>query len=228
MWILNLRIVHDCVIGNRCRKFGCTSYSLPISNWYENGFSYTTHLHTLHGPTNQVAKFIAELKKEPEVVHIEVSKNTVFLIQKRKTDDVISAHYNPKIFSVRPVFVTAQGKEYCSFASWKKEILIEFLEGMRKNKKMDIVVERFQNTKLDTIYYPTVMPKLSERQLEAFELALEYGYYAFPRRIELQGLAKVMKISTSTMQEHIRRAEEKLLPTYAAKNTRTNTGKNIF
>ncbi len=216
MWILNLCIVHDCVIGNRCRKFKCTSYSQPISNWYEGGYSFTTHLHTLHGPAALVKKFIADLKTEKEIMRMEVSKNTVFLIQRRKTDDVISAHYNPKIFSVRPVFVTAQGKEYCSFASWKKEILIEFLGGMKRNKKMDIVVERFQNTKLDSIYYPKVMPKLSERQLEAFELAIESGYYAYPRKIELQGLAKRMKVTTSTMQEHLRRAEEKLLPTYAS------------
>ena len=214
MWILRVRIVHNCVIGNRCRKFRCASISMPISNWHEKGYSYTSHIHTLEGPQDRIKKFLADLKKDPEIVRMEVSKNTVFLVQRRKTEDVITAHYTPKMFSVRPVHATPEGYEYCEFASWKKDVLMDFVKGMQQSKGVDIVIERFQNTKLDTISYPKVMPKLSERQHEAFQLAVRQGYYKYPRKIELQQLAKLMNVSVSTYQEHLRRAEEKLVPSY--------------
>jgi predicted DNA binding protein len=51
---------------------------------------------------------------------------------------------------------------------------------------------------------------LSDQQKIAFELALKYGYYNFPRRVNLDFLAKQMNISIATFQEHIRKAEAKI------------------
>src|SRR5574341_769272 len=209
MWILRVRIVHNCVIGNRCRKFKCASISMPISNWHEKGYSYTSHIHTLVGPAQTVKRFLADLKKDPEIVRMEVSGNTVFLVQKRKTEDLITAHYTAKMFAVKPVYASPEGYEFCEFASWEKEVLMSFLKGMQQSGNMEVLVQSFQNTKLDMIQYPKFVPKLSDRQREAFELAVQQGYYNYPRKIELQELAKIMKVSVSTYQEHLRRAEEK-------------------
>ena len=46
-----------------------------------------------------------------------------------------------------------------------------------------------------------------------FELAYENGYYSYPRKITLKKLAGLAKIGISTFQEHLRKAELKLLPT---------------
>ena len=58
------------------------------------------------------------------------------------------------------------------------------------------------------------MPRLSNKQREAYQLAVENGYYKFPRKIGLEEMAKIMKISVSTFQEHLRKAEEKIIPSY--------------
>ena len=55
-------------------------------------------------------------------------------------------------------------------------------------------------------------PKLSPKQKEAVELAVKEGYYNYPRKIDLEGLAKLSKVKRQTYQENLRRAEKKLVP----------------
>lgn len=52
---------------------------------------------------------------------------------------------------------------------------------------------------------------LSPRQREVFQLAREQGYYASPAKSSAKGLADRLDISTSTLHEHLHKAEEKLL-----------------
>jgi predicted DNA binding protein len=56
---------------------------------------------------------------------------------------------------------------------------------------------------------------LTDRQLAALEHALEGGYYEQPRRTSVRELASRTSVSKSTFEEHLRKAENKLL---------TNTG----
>lgn len=215
MWVVRLRIKHDCTIGNRCKKYNCISFSLSLNNWKGKHDYFTSQRHTIEGSKDDVDSFIRDLKKDRRIMDLEISKNTVFLIEKRRKEDIPSSHYSPKMFFVRPVFVDRKGFEYWEMASWKKEVLMDFVSDLKKDKGVHVTVEMFKNVKLDTIYFPKIMPRMSDRQREAYQLAIENGYYTFPRKADLQDLAKLMKISVSTFQEHLRKAEEKIMPSYA-------------
>jgi predicted DNA binding protein len=52
---------------------------------------------------------------------------------------------------------------------------------------------------------------LSERQREVFELARRRGYYDWPRHVTASELAEEMDVSKTTLLEHLRKAEAKLL-----------------
>jgi predicted DNA binding protein len=52
---------------------------------------------------------------------------------------------------------------------------------------------------------------LSERQREVFELARRRGYYDWPRHVTASELADEMDVSKTTLLEHLRKAEAKLL-----------------
>ena len=52
---------------------------------------------------------------------------------------------------------------------------------------------------------------LSPRQREAFELARDEGYYAYPRGATATDLADSLGVSKTTFLEHLRKAESKLL-----------------
>ncbi|MBI3022095.1 MAG: helix-turn-helix domain-containing protein [Thaumarchaeota archaeon] len=52
---------------------------------------------------------------------------------------------------------------------------------------------------------------LTERQKRIIHAAYEHGYYEIPRRITSEGLARAMGIDKSTVAEHLRKAENRLL-----------------
>ncbi|MBI4453590.1 helix-turn-helix domain-containing protein [Candidatus Woesearchaeota archaeon] len=214
MWIVKLKIKHNCTIGNRCKKFECISFSLSLNSWYEKNSYYISQRHTIEGNKENVDRFLKDLKKDKRIINLEMSKNTVFFIEKRKKGGIPSSYYNPRMFFVKPIFVDRKGVEYWEMAAWKKEVLMKFVSGLKSEKDIKLTLEKFQNVKLDTIYFPKIMPKLSEKQKEAYQLAVEEGYYTFPRKSDLGDLAKLMKVSVSTFQEHLRKAEEKIMPSY--------------
>jgi len=55
---------------------------------------------------------------------------------------------------------------------------------------------------------------LTEKQFEIFQLACDYGYYDIPKKITIDELAERTGIAPSTLAEHLRKAEAKLLPLF--------------
>jgi len=212
MWVVRLKIRHDCTIGSRCRKFNCTAYSISINSWAENNYEYTIQRHIIEGEEKNILKFLNDLKKDKRIKKLEISKNTVFFIEKRFNEKIPGSFYNPKMFYIKPIFVDKDGFEYWELGSLEKRILTDFVKGLTKQKEMELKIEKVEEVKLSNIYFPRLLPKLSEKQRRAFELAVENNYYKFPRKIGLKGLANAMNVSVSTFQEHLRKAEEKIMP----------------
>jgi len=67
MWLTTLKIKHDCTIGERCKKFYYTSLSLPLNNWYDQKYYYTSHRHTIEGSEKDISKFIKDLKTDSKI-----------------------------------------------------------------------------------------------------------------------------------------------------------------
>ena len=55
---------------------------------------------------------------------------------------------------------------------------------------------------------------VTPKQLEIFQLACDYGYYDTPKKISIEELADRTGLSPSTLAEHLRKAESKLLPIF--------------
>ncbi len=210
MWIAKLKIRHDCVIGNRCKKFGVTTIGTPFSVYIEKEITHSPQVQTLQGDESKIKEFISDLKKDKRIINLEVEDNTIFFIEIRK-DKIPASFHNVKIIFVKPVFVDKEGFEYWEIASWKKLILTEFIVNMQKEIK-DIKLLKIEQTKLTDIYFAHLLPKLTSSQKRAIDLAFENGYYVWPKKTDLGKLAKKMKISIPTFREHLKRAEEKLMP----------------
>lgn len=215
MWITRLKIKHDCIIGNRCEKFGITTLGTPFSVYMVNGVTYSPQLHTIEGDPRKIKLFIEDLKKDKKISNLEIEGNKVFLIEiqkKKKVTASILSRLSPKIIFVKPVFVDKKGYEYWEIASWKKSILTDFINGIIKEVSKDVEILKIGQTKLTDVYFSKLMPNLSENQKRAIELAFEKGYYKWPKKTDFGKLSKIMKISVSTFREHLKKAEEKLMP----------------
>ena len=76
------------------------------------------------------------------------------------------------------------------------------------------IVEKNVQTAVDfrNLFFTTFEKlKLTQRQEECFTLAFSSHYYNWPRGITLEELAKKMNISRKTFQQHLRKAERKML-----------------
>lgn len=215
MWLAKVKLLDkNCIFATRNKKFNLQSYEQTLTH-YKKGKSYffmSTHL--LVGSLESKKKYINDLRKDKRVKELDVNGDlTTELIEKKTTDIDLSVYklfYNPEIILTKPGFVDSDGWEYYEFASWNRVALNKVIKSVQE--KFDGELLKLKETSKYDLYFPKILPKLSDRQKEAISVAVKEGYYNFPRRKELNDLAKISKLSFSTFREHLRKAENKLLP----------------
>ncbi|BCU68649.1 bacterio-opsin activator [Sulfolobales archaeon HS-7] len=92
------------------------------------------------------------------------------------------------------------------------ELLLTDYEEMR-----NVISELFKNkvdVRVDKIHKLRSTQQLTPKQERILRIAVEHGYYDFPRKIELSELAKKLEISPSTLSEILRRAEKNVILDY--------------
>jgi predicted DNA binding protein len=213
MWIASIIIKHDCLIGNKCEKHKVSTISVPFSLYVEKDTTYSPEFHTLWGERKNIQQFIASLRKDSRLQNIEVDGNKVFLVEvvKRKIPVTVRSQLQQKIIWTKPIHINIKGEEVWEIASWDKQHITEFIQETKKVSKY-VIVEWVKQTKLQDIYYTRLLPSLSPKQKQAITLALQEGYYDWPRHSDLQHLATLMRISVPSYREHLKKAEKKLLP----------------
>jgi len=87
----------------------------------------------------------------------------------------------------------------------------ELLDAIREEQGAEIAVTRITAAGVNNPQEIRRMDHLSEGQREAFELARQHDYYAWPRGISTRELAAELGVSKTTLLEHLRKAEAKLL-----------------
>lgn len=209
MWVAKIKLRHDCIIGNRCKKFNVMIQSLDLNEEKENGKVLTSSIHQLIGDEKNVKRFVNDLKKDKRTHYIEFNGETLFLIESSRKKPV--SQFTRKMFFVKPVIIDTRGYEHWEIASHKREEVTNFIN------KVEPLVDEFglltlKNTPLQSIYFPKVMPQLTALQKKALELAIKHGYYEAPKKTSLRKLAKMMSISLATYQKHLQKAESKVIP----------------
>lgn len=91
-----------------------------------------------------------------------------------------------------------------------RETIQDRLDEVRDEMTAEITVEELRST-TDAGSDCAVSSDLSERQREIFRLAQRRGYYRWPREVSASELAAELDISKTTLLEHLRKAEAKLL-----------------
>ena len=214
MWITKLKLKHDdCPIVNRCQKFNVVVFSYP-STWYTKNKKRfaTTTCYFQSSDDKKKKKFIQDLKADRRISNLEFSGDVfTYEINLGNEGEHVMLYHNKSIVFVKPTINHFDGHEYWEVASWKREELEKFIKALKGH--MDVCeIIKMENSPLTDVYFPNVMPKLSKSQKASIELAYINGYYSYPRKINLEKLAKIAEVGISTFQEHLRKAELKLLP----------------
>jgi predicted DNA binding protein len=108
-----------------------------------------------------------------------------------------------------------QGWEHYTVVAFDGDDIRELLGDLRSDREIELL----SKTSISETQIPHSMlapasqlfEDLTDRQLAALQLALERGYYEQPRKTSLRDLADQTAVARSTYEEHLRKAENKLL-----------------
>ncbi|WP_418285617.1 helix-turn-helix domain-containing protein [Halorubrum sp. DTA46] len=108
-----------------------------------------------------------------------------------------------------------QGWEHYTVVAFDGEDIRELLGDLRSDREIELLSKTSISEK--QIPHSMLAPAnqlfedITDRQLAALQLALERGYYEQPRETSLRDLADQTVVARSTYEEHLRKAENKLL-----------------
>mgnify|MGYP001563924986 CR=1 FL=1 len=216
MWLAKIKYHHtDCVTMPKVVKHKITAYATPGNSYSDHKFRYSTGFLMLVGEEKSKKNFIRDLKKDKKVVKVEVNHDLIMFVEKNLLNNPEYAAFRSfEIMTTKPVYCNPEdGYEYWNVAAWDKKQIQHFLKEISKIGKAQLI--SIQKMKLNDIYHFHLSPRLTSKQRQALDLALKFGYYQIPRKVELDELGKRMKISRQAFSEHLRKAEVKLLPMLA-------------
>ncbi len=209
MWIAKIKFSSEgTLIGSKAQKYKVTLFGFALSYFYEKNDIIVHITGTLFGNEKNKKSFVKELKKENRVVNFELSND--FFVGTIKEPAYTKQIYNKDIIYIAPALISDQGYEIINIGCFKREPLIKIANILKKEKNGVLI--SIQQKKIKSISVVKVHPELTKKQKQAIEMAIKYGYYHSPRKIDLKSLAKLAKLSFSTYQVHLRKAEEKLIP----------------
>ncbi len=116
---------------------------------------------------------------------------------------------------VRPPVIYENSYEFLDIVCMDSEKANEIFNTFSKVAEVEVTSKRtvLENDlrSLWSIQMSEVFSELTEKQLRYISDALSSGYFDIPKRVRIDQLAKLNGITTATMQEHLSKAESKIL-----------------
>lgn len=161
---------------------------------------------------DHIKKFARELKKSENIVFC--NQKGRFLIGQAIEPLKYSILYDPEIIHLKPWVVDGENSEETFVVGSRKRKYLSHIADVIKHKHLG-KLNYIKWMDISDLFMVNVMPKITEKQRTAMELAVKQGYYNYPRKTTLRCLAKMMNLSYATFHAHLRKAEQKMLPSLA-------------
>lgn len=166
----------------------------------------------LHYAVGDADAFEATIADIPEVISYEMVRtgaNAFYVYIRDATTDALGDLFGPitedGLIVVPPIRYRDDGTVMFSLFGPETEIQAA-VEAVPP--PVDLTIEEISGLERMT---PIVETRLSERQREAVEAAIELGYYELPREADHTDVADTIGCAPSTAAEHLRKAESKLV-----------------
>lgn len=118
-----------------------------------------------------------------------------------------------EILNLMPVYSEAGWNHY-RFIAFKHEAFSELLKrGEEQGFKLEVVemVPFYGMVSDNLIPLNSMIANLTEKQIDAVVAAYNNGYYQTPRSVKVQNIADRISVPRTTLQEHLNKAENKLI-----------------
>jgi predicted DNA binding protein len=206
----SIRVKHECPY----RKISERHPDLTIREWPLSDCqvleitSEATPTDELHDDINQLGTILHE-SKDDDGYHVVTQSCLCSLEQSiiDRFEEHNCLYQSPTIYR--------QGWEHYTVIAFNGEAIRELLGDLRSDREIELLSKTSISEK--QIPHSMLAPanqlfeNITDRQLAALQLALESGYYEQPRKTSLRELADQTAVARSTYEEHLRKAENKLL-----------------
>jgi hypothetical protein len=210
MWILKMKVDSESQFGGKMAiKHKVSFAGYPLSYYKDDKHLYLVACGFLFGDEKRKKEAVRDMKKQPAVINIEVQGDFVIVVSKQPL--FTEPAYDPRIIRPTPVMINWREKKHTwEIASFDRKVLERVYAFAKKH--LNAKVLKFKKEKVSNISVTTINPKISAKQKEAMELAINNGYYSYPKKIKMEKLAEMMGVSYSTYQEHLKKAEGAIIP----------------
>jgi len=212
MWVAEFKMWHagSAVLeASKRLDAACSTYYLNLV--HRKGKDFVSKVFVAGG--RQKKEMLEAIKSDSRLSMTHEEGDQVFYEVQSK--NLFHAHvFNSEVFFVKPALIK-DGYEFWTVASWDKQALLNLKNKIGKLKgKATVALLSIKKAPVN-LFVPALFQQLTAKQLEAFNKAVQYGYYTLPRTISLEQLAKKLGVPRTTLREHLRKAESKLLPKLA-------------
>ena len=209
MWVMKLRLeTGEQFLGQMAVKHGVSMTGYPLSYYKDKHWLYLFAAGFMFGEEKNKKALVRDMKKQDRLVEFESSGDFIILVVKQPL--VVEPAYDSRIIKPSPMIINKEGYHIWELASFDRDILVKALKALESY--LEVKVLKFKEEKLSNMSITTALPELTKNQKKALEVAINAGYYNYPKKVGLVELAKKMGISYSTYQAHLKKAEGKLLP----------------
>jgi len=205
MWVGKFKIKHDDWVLESTVKFNVELRGNPLNSFSRKGKKYHTALMILYGRDDNKKKYIESLKSNKMVTMYSLQGNQLYVLI--EGEDAITHYFKESLFLVQPVHLK-QGYEYWELSAWQRKELTDFHKNIKKIADVELLKLK---SEIPSVFIKQPIPQLTQKQQQTLELAQSRGYYRYPRKISVDQLAKIAGVPRTTFQEHLRRAEAKMM-----------------
>lgn len=222
MWVLKLKAKEEWNLYNsRTIKFNVKIQFYSRNYYIKAKKIYFVGSGIVIGDEKNKKRFFADLKKDKKIKQLEINNDFFIAVYSETATatrvEALKAVYNEKLTFLKPVIFDSEGWEEWEVASFNREDLEKIIKEAEKLDTTNFKILSLKEQKIRNLMVYSIVPELTDQQKKAFELALEHGYYGYPRKITLKKLSKMMNVSLSTFQFHLAKAESKLMPFFSKK-----------
>jgi hypothetical protein len=206
----SFRVKHECPYREISERYP----DLTIREWYLSDCQVIE----VTGPGSPPDDLLDEIEGLGTVLHESIDGEALHVVTQSclcSLEDSIIERFERYNCLYQPPTIHRQG--------WEHYTVIAFDEGDVRDLVRDLEADRhievLSKTEIAERQVPHSMlapvdqlfEDVTDRQLAALRLALECGYYEQPRQTSLRELASMTSVARSTYEEHLRKAENKLL-----------------
>lgn len=204
------RLRHECPYRELSGRFP----DITIREWYLSDCQ-VLEVSTTDRPSAEV---IAAIEQLGAILHRSVDESGLHVVTKAclcQLENSIIDRFQAHNCLYQPPTIHRHGWEQYSLLAFDESDISALHADLESDREIDVI----SKTRLEQSQIPHSMltpvdqlfESVTDRQLAALQIALDHGYYEVPRRCSIDELAAHTTVARSTFEEHLRKAENKLI-----------------